>query len=280
MKFNPIIEVIDDNLYIPEVRQWSEEKYRLLGAYCDIFTTSMKSKWSKLVYIDLFAGAGYSKIKDTGKIVKSSSLIALSLPNTFSHYIFCEQDPKRFLALKTRIERDFPDKNVKLIHGDSNNLIHEVKNAIPKYSKESTVLSFCFVDPYSLNLDFQTLKILSQNYNIDFLVLLALAMDANRNMDIYLREESERIAKFIDNDRWREDYEKSKNKSIIHFLGSKYDSNMSNLGYKEPAQKQEIRSNVKNLPLYHLAFYSKHGLGNEFWNKIKVYSNNQYSLPF
>lgn len=280
MKFNPIMEVSDDNLYIPEVRQWSEEKYRLLGAYCDIFTSSMKNKWKQLVYIDLFAGAGYSKIKESGKIVKSSALIALSLPNTFSHYIFCEQDPKRFLALKARIERDFPDKNVKLIQGNSNIVVSEVRNSIPKYSKENTVLSFCFVDPYSLNLDFQTLRILSNNYNMDFLVLLALAMDANRNMETYLKEENERISKFIDNDMWRNDYEKSKNKSIIHFLASKYDFNMSKLGYKEPPQKQEIRSNAKNLPLYHLAFYSKHSLGNEFWDKIKVYRNFQYSLNF
>ena len=70
------------------------EKYKLVGSYCDIFTTGMKNKWDQLVYIDLFAGGGFSKIKTTGKIYKNSALLAMSLPFKFSKYILCEQDAK------------------------------------------------------------------------------------------------------------------------------------------------------------------------------------------
>ncbi len=77
-KIDPIINVEDDGLIIPEVGAWGEKKYKLVGGYCDIFTTGMRYKWGKLVYIDLFSGSGYARIKDTNKIVKSSALISLS----------------------------------------------------------------------------------------------------------------------------------------------------------------------------------------------------------
>ncbi len=67
-KFNPQIEVEPDGLFTPTVREWSLEKYKLVGSYCDIFTNGMKKKWNQLVYIDLFAGAGYAKIKENNKV--------------------------------------------------------------------------------------------------------------------------------------------------------------------------------------------------------------------
>jgi len=65
--FNPQIEITPDALFTPEVREWSLEKYKLVGSYCDIFTNGMHKKWNQLVYIDLFAGAGYAKIKESKK---------------------------------------------------------------------------------------------------------------------------------------------------------------------------------------------------------------------
>ncbi|NMC61406.1 MAG: three-Cys-motif partner protein TcmP, partial [Candidatus Methanofastidiosa archaeon] len=106
-RFNPHISVHPDEYYIPEVREWSLEKYKLVGSYCDIFTNGMKDKWNQLVYIDLFAGAGYARIIETGKTYLSSALIAMSLPVKFSKYILCEDDPERYLALKSRIEKNF-----------------------------------------------------------------------------------------------------------------------------------------------------------------------------
>lgn len=82
------MSVEDDGLTMPEVGEWSEQKYNLIGAYGDIFTSSMKNRWSNLVYIDLFASSGYAKIRGSNKIVKSSALIVLSLPFPFTKYRF------------------------------------------------------------------------------------------------------------------------------------------------------------------------------------------------
>jgi hypothetical protein len=41
---------------------------------------------------------------------------------------------------------------------------------------------------------------------------------------------------------------------------------------------KEIRSNEKNLPLYHLAFFSKHPRGYQFWDQVLKYGTDQLSL--
>ncbi|MBK9777509.1 MAG: hypothetical protein IPP62_14340 [bacterium] len=87
--------VPDDGLPAPEVGQWSLEKYRLVKIYATIFARSMKHKWQHRIYIDLFAGAGRSTIRDTGVIVESSPMIALRNPDPFRRFIdaYHQKDP-------------------------------------------------------------------------------------------------------------------------------------------------------------------------------------------
>lgn len=281
-KFNPIIEVTDDGLYTPEVRVWSIDKFRLVGCYCDIFTNGMKNIWNQLIYIDLFAGAGYCKITEKNKVYLSSSLIALSLPTPFSKYILCEKDEERYNALNARVKRDFSHLNVDVIKCDSNSSVDEIISHIPKYGKGNTLLPFCFVDPFSLNLNFSTIANLGKNL-MDFLILQALHMDANRNFEKYIKEENHRITEYLGIKDWREVYEKdgSKNKKdFVKFLAEQYQHNMVKLGYLENKVMHQIRSNEKNLPLYYLSFYSKHKKGIEFFTKIEKYCSPQQKLEF
>jgi three-Cys-motif partner protein len=145
-KFNSHILVEPDGNSVPEVRAWSLEKYKLVGSYCDIFTSGMKGKWDQLVYIDLFAGAGYATIQETGKTYMSSSLIAMSIPIPFTKYILCEADPIRFSALSKRVKAHFSHLDVTLLNGDSNQIVDKISKAIPVYSKGNTLLPFSFVD--------------------------------------------------------------------------------------------------------------------------------------
>lgn len=281
-KFNPIIEVQDDGLFIPEVREWSLEKYKLLGGYCEIFTNGMKNKWDQLVYIDLFAGAGYSRIKETGKVYRSSALIAMSVDLPFSKYILCEKDAKRFSALSERVKRDFNHLDVTLIQGDSNKNVEKVIEAIPPFSKNNTLLPFCFVDPFSLNLKFETIRALSSGL-MDFLILQALHMDANRNLEVYLKESNTKIADYLGVKNWRVLFDKdliSYRQNFVKFLADQYQSQMSLLNYVKSKQSHQIRSNQKNLPLYYLAFFSKHPRGIDFFKKAEKYITPQYKLDF
>jgi len=281
-KYNAIEEVSDDGLSIPEVGEWGLEKYRLVGHYADLFTTTMRDKWEDLVYIDLFSSSGYAKIETTGKIVKSSAMIALSLPNPFSRYIFCDENEALIASLKTRAERDFKQLNTAFIHGDCNLKINDILNKIPKYSKNNRVLSFCFVDPFALEIQFKTLKLLGR-LQMDFLILIATGMAAKRNESNYSKPTNKTIENLLDDPNWRKDYQgeiDTGEASFTKFITNKIKEEFKKLGYTDAEDFHPVKYRLKgkSVLLYHLAFFSKNKQGNKFWNIAKNYSNEQSTL--
>lgn len=278
-KFSPVTNVARDGLIIPEIGPWGLLKYRLVGAYCDIFSSAMKNKWDKLVYIDLFSGAGFANIRGTDQNVMTSPLISMNVPNPFDRYIFSEFKEQKSEALRARVKRLHPHKAVSFYQGDTNQNIDGICEEIRWLHERYRTLCFCFVDPFSLNLNFETVRKLSQ-FNIDFLILLAIHMDFNRNVGRYLLEHSQVVERFTANPNWREHLmEYPDRQNVINFLASEYDRNMLSLGYKKPPEKQQFRSDNRKLPLYHMAFYSRHELGNSFFKKIKHYGDSmQLSL--
>jgi hypothetical protein len=51
--------VEDDGLFCQEVGPWAETKHNLVSYYGRLFSTGMKDKWDRRIYIELYAGAGY-----------------------------------------------------------------------------------------------------------------------------------------------------------------------------------------------------------------------------
>ncbi|HEY0510462.1 MAG TPA: three-Cys-motif partner protein TcmP [Thermoanaerobaculia bacterium] len=148
----------DDGLATPEVGSWAEDKYQLVRCYATIFANSMSTKWKSLVYVDLFAGAGRSRIRENNRIIPASPLVALDIAKPFSKYIFAELDNDKISALKQRVRKTHPDKDVVFVQGDCNERVEDIEVAIPRSSKDNGVLVFCFVDPYNLaNLRFSTI---------------------------------------------------------------------------------------------------------------------------
>jgi hypothetical protein len=115
----------DDGLITPEIGSWGKQKYRLVTQYSQLFSKSMKNKWDSIVYIDLFSGAGRSKIRKTNRIIASSPILALKNEHKFDRYIFCEEDPEKYNALKCRIEREFSQIDTQVVLGDSNECIDD-----------------------------------------------------------------------------------------------------------------------------------------------------------
>ena len=268
----------DDGLFTPEVGGWAEDKYRLVRNYAETFTTSMKGKWDHRVYIDLFAGAGRSRIEDSGVIVPASPILALELPRRFDKYIFCEEDDEKRSALKARAERVAPDADISYVPGDVNSNVNAVLSAIPI----GKVLSFCFVDPYKIaNLAFDTLRALSIRF-VDFLVLLPSYMDVNRNPSTYFSDVNKTLDRFLGSSDWRAAWPSAevKGEKFPLFFVDRFGLEMRKLGYLYAGTQDTklIRSTEKNLPLYHLAFFSRHKLGAKFWKQAMKYGKDQRDL--
>jgi len=75
-------------------------------------------------------------------------------------------------ALRARVLRIRPNANVSYVQGDCDDKATDIVANIPSDS-----LSLCFVDPYGISINFETLRTLSAK-RVDFLVLLAVFMDA------------------------------------------------------------------------------------------------------
>jgi three-Cys-motif partner protein len=269
----------DDGLVTPEVGDWAEDKYQLIKCYATIFSNSMSGKWGSLVYMDLFAGAGHARIRESSRIIPASPLVALDIPKPFSKYIFAELDETKVSALIQRAKSSAPNQDVVVLQGDCNERAGDLAAAIPNL-KGPGVLTFCFVDPYKLaSLRFSTIERLAYNRKIDFLILLPSRMDAHRNEETYIKEGSNTVANFIGSADWRTRWQTSP-LDFGDFVADEFGKSMARIGYLYEGTKDMklIRSTEKNLPLYHLGFFSKNALGTKFWKECQKYTNPQRSL--
>ena len=270
--------VENDGLSCPDVGSWAETKYRLLALYDELFSTGMKNKWDQRVYIDLYAGAGYARVQGTAKILKGSPILALTVTHPFDKYIFCEENVELLDALKARVTRLSPQAQAVYIQGSCDAQIEQICKEIPK---GSSVLSLCLVDLFDFGIKFETLRRLS-SVRIDFVVLLAIGMDANRNYDHYVAGNSPKIDEALGNTEWRERWEAVgvRRRDFGLFLRAEFAMSMKSLGYLEtPIDRMKlVRSDEKNLPLYYLAPFFRHKTAFKFWDDVLKYSDDQMGL--
>lgn len=273
--------VEDDGLPCLEVGAWAEDKYALVSLYDKLFSTGMKNKWSTRVYIDLYSGPGLARVRNSNRLLMASPILALDMPDHFDRYVFCDSDPKLLSALEQRVSRLYPGTAARYVLGDCNEKIDEVCSHIPSASKGHGVLSFCFVDPYDVSIKFATVRKLASFY-MDFLFLLAVQMDANRNLDHYLNPSNSKIEEFLGLPGWRERWRiaSAEGTRFPRYLAEEYSGQMGMLGYLPmPWERmKQVRSDEKNLPLYRLALFSRHPLASDYWDQVLHYSSSQGNL--
>lgn len=278
-----VLEAQEDGLYVDgDVGPWVEDKHRLVSIYETMFSKGMKNKWETRVYIDLYSGPGMVRVRNTSKLLWGSPLLALQVKDQFDKYIFCENNGAAMSALKQRVKTHFPGADVSYVAGDCNGAVEKICAEIPPHSPTRKVLSFCFVDPYDLSLKFSTIRKIADRF-VDFLTLLALDMDGRRNLQHYLDTANRKIDDFLGLADWRERWGRTSAEervSFPKFLAELYAQQMRTLGYRqvEYDQMKPIRSDVRNLPLYRLALFSRHDLAYTYWQDVLKYSTSQGSL--
>jgi three-Cys-motif partner protein len=277
------LQPVIDGLALPEVGSWTEEKHRLVSLYATLFSKGMKKKWGKRVYVELHAGVGYSRIRGTQRIILGSPLRALAAEQPFDKYIFCEALSKNLEALRARVKSHFPAANVAYIEGDCDEKAPDILGEIPPGSKDDTVLTLCFADPYDIGLKFGTIKALSVRF-VDFLVLLAVYSDANRAYKRYVMEDAVKVDDFLGSTTWRDRWRVAEANGVLFpkFLAEEFAASMETLGYlPTPVHRmKKVRSDEKNLPLYYIALFSRHKLAHEFWDDALRYGKDQTEFPW
>jgi len=273
-------KVEPDGLTYNDVGLWTEEKHRLVGYYSALFSAGMKDKWDKRVYIELYAGAGYSRIRDTERVIAGSPIQALTLKVPFDKYIFCEQDPKKLEALRVRVKRHAPAANVVFVPEGCDINVNQIFTAIPQHSKTHKVLSLCFVDPNDIGIKFSTLQTLAKKY-VDFIVLLALYMDALRAEQNYIKNPA-KIDHLLGAASWLQRWTVAKQQGMEfpRFLAEEFAASMATMEYIPPPfySMRKIFFYEKNFPLYALGLFSRHPLAYTLWDKALKGSDDQLDL--
>ncbi|MFG0291737.1 MAG: three-Cys-motif partner protein TcmP [Phycisphaerales bacterium JB050] len=268
------IEPIDDGLVIPEVGQWSKRKYHFLERYLDLFTTGMKRKWPQRHYIDLFAGAGFSKLKDSGEIVCGSPLLAANVTDPFTHIHAFEVDRERASALSARLGV-LPEERQTVTCCEASDAVPILAKRIPRRG----ALCLTFIDPYGLHIDFATIAALTSGINTDLIVLMADNMDALRNWaKYYINNPDSNLDRFMGEPGWRSLLEASPSDSKAERLRDAYLAKLgTELGF---VHTDSVRvQNSQGRDIYTLLYASRSPKGLEFWSKAKaVDESGQRSL--
>jgi len=173
---------------------WTEDKLRRLRqylvAYRKIFATNQQASFYKTWYVDAFAGTGsrstqtspsplldygdgYFVDDETPKFLDGSARIALSLQSPFDHYLFIEQSRKRGDTLRNSVGNDFSalTDRVEIKIDDANTALCEWCKQ-RNWSKERAVV---FLDPYGMQVDWNTITTLANTKGIDLWYLFPIA---------------------------------------------------------------------------------------------------------
>lgn len=108
-------------------------------------------------------------------------------------------------------------------------------------------------------------------------------MDINRNEHNYSRVSDPSLDKFLGNTKWRKKWENKETPYSVFglFIADEFGNSMKELGYiyNNTADMELVKMEYgQNLPLYHLAFFSRNKLGVKFWRVTVRRTNDQLSF--
>lgn len=170
---------------------WTERKLGAISKYLSAYTTALKNKPFRKLYIDAFAGTGYRSSKptpesgggfhdlisiddhaETGKLAEGSARRALQTEPAFDGFCFIEAHKRRFRALG-RLKEDFPalQDRMRFEKGDANEVIPRLCGEID-WRRNRAVL---FLDPYGMQVDWSTVERIGATKAIDLWYLFPVA---------------------------------------------------------------------------------------------------------
>jgi three-Cys-motif partner protein len=194
--------------------QDTDLKLALVEAYLGRFTTALRWKFPELWYFDVFAGTGERTVRvaardgdlfdeSTPESVerrRGSARIAIEVVPPFHRIIFVEKKPKSIAALKA-LRALHPDRNIEVVAGDAN---QELIEAIARADWQRT-RAVMFLDPYGMNVDWETLKAVANTRAIDVWYLFSLSglyRQAARKAEAIDDNKRAAITRILGTDEW------------------------------------------------------------------------------
>jgi three-Cys-motif partner protein len=265
----------DDGLLMREAGEWASEKLFYVERYIRMFETSMREKWPDRNYLDLLAGPGKNRLRDTGSVLLGSPLLALTAEHPFTGYYFVESGPEDAKALRERCDASGHAGRVRVFNDDCNVVVDQIVADLKHEHPKS--LNLAFLDPEGLEMQWATVAKLASVPRMDLIINYPEG-GLNRMMPVAVDSGGDTaVDRFFGDRGWRNIYagwQRSPSGSVHWDLIDFYRNRLQALGYVEVRRDDEIgdeplmRNTTRNAPLYRLLFASKHPLGKRFWNAV------------
>ena len=163
--------------------RWTEQKLGILRKYLSAYTTALSNQPFKTAYIDAFAGTGYRQTRaDTRQhgleealpireFLDGSARVALQCEPAFDRSVFIEKHRVRCRELE-KLKSEFPDKakSIFIVLADAND--HLQTMCRKSWRLHRAVL---FLDPYGMQVRWQTIEAIAKTRAIDLWVLFPLS---------------------------------------------------------------------------------------------------------
>lgn len=280
---------------------WTERKLEKLDKYLIAYLNVFKNQdWCCKLYIDAFAGTGYRKEKDVGKIEDGglfgidlenseedesyrdgSAAIALRRDPGFDEYHFIEIDSVKCQELE-KLKDQYTGKQIHCHNAEANEAIQALcKNGRAYWSKRRAVL---FLDPFGMTVRWETLQAVAETGTIDVWILFPISSGVARlleNKGNISSGREARLTAMFGTDEWRTAFYQKKVRATLFGMGEDL---VKNADYGKIADFfiTRLRSifphvapdplflyNSKNNPLFGLCFASANsGKGGELAVKI------------
>jgi three-Cys-motif partner protein len=154
------------------IGSWSEEKLNLLAQYLKAYSDIMnkqKENWLRAYYyIDAFAGSIRPRAKeDEQRYIDGSPLRALQTEPNFDAYWFIDISPQRVERVE-KLREEFPECVIEIRQGNCNEIL--CNDIVPQIPYASFRRAFVFLDPYGLQVDWETIRELANTRTCDIFV--------------------------------------------------------------------------------------------------------------
>lgn len=161
------------------------QKLETVQRYLQAYATALKNQSFRLLYVDACAGSGssvpkaamegthanqaaldgLSPVVDTDEIIVGSAIRALAVQPPFHKYLLNDVKQSNVDALRRAIREDFPHltDRVELTRLDANEMLRSL--CLSQNWKETRAV--VFLDPFWLQINYETLKLLGQTEAVD-----------------------------------------------------------------------------------------------------------------
>ncbi len=248
--------------------RWTIEKLDILRRYLDFYTTALKNRPYRLMYIDAFAGTGNVSLRtaddDARAFIDGSAKLAIDIEErSFDRLIFVEEDSNRYAQL-CELWRKNPDRDIQLHKSDANRFLRNLREDWKEWR------GVLFLDPFATEVEWATIEKTAGFKALDTWILFPISaisriLPKSRNPDDISPSWAGRLTNIFGDESWKSLYYVSPQQSFFEEelyqrdpgtagISHLYKDKLRNLFGHRFMETTKTFANSKNSPLFEFIF--------------------------